>query len=434
MLHALASGDSCALVGVGSSGKSNVVRHLLRVEVREHHIGAIARASLVALADFQRINSDYSARSVGAVVLSGLVKSLRDHGGHLANQAELIDRLGRLWDANTDAASPERMWRALDEAVRALFERGVQHVFIVLDDFDHVIANAPPDAVNSLRALRDDYKARLAYITVTRRELQHLQRDGRYEDFIELATAKSLAIGPYRTDDALAMLNTLLTEWKFGPPVSEPEKQRVIDLSGGHAGLIRAVMQTKRDDPALDLSRPIAIEVWRENKYVIPVHALIFDSLSAGELADLNAIARGAAPARSLRTLEKKGLVRASVGAPGQLVIFSPLFADAVVQRADVGASPKQDKAHHTVRVGDAVLTLDEIEYRLLAYLKNRRGQAVPRTELFRQVSDLLATPEQRRRLGGSPDDRFDHYIEQLRKKVGPDRLIASPDGTYRLI
>lgn len=39
LFNLLCAGESCALVGVGSSGKSNIARHLTRLDVRQYYLG-----------------------------------------------------------------------------------------------------------------------------------------------------------------------------------------------------------------------------------------------------------------------------------------------------------------------------------------------------------------------------------------------------------
>ena len=50
-LKALAAGESCSLVGVGSCGKSNVARLVARYDVRAYHLGDLAQSTLGVLVD-----------------------------------------------------------------------------------------------------------------------------------------------------------------------------------------------------------------------------------------------------------------------------------------------------------------------------------------------------------------------------------------------
>ncbi|MEK7786897.1 MAG: hypothetical protein AAB658_15925, partial [Chloroflexota bacterium] len=47
VLSVLRGGESCALVGIGSSGKSNIARHLVRADVRLLHLGADAAQTII---------------------------------------------------------------------------------------------------------------------------------------------------------------------------------------------------------------------------------------------------------------------------------------------------------------------------------------------------------------------------------------------------
>jgi len=69
---------------------------------------------------------------------------------------------------------------------------------------------APAPVLKSLRALRDDFKRKIMFVTVTRRELEYLRDPVEVEDFLELvAPATTIAVGPYSETDARFMIQRL---------------------------------------------------------------------------------------------------------------------------------------------------------------------------------------------------------------------------------
>jgi two-component system phosphate regulon response regulator PhoB len=68
------------------------------------------------------------------------------------------------------------------------------------------------------------------------------------------------------------------------------------------------------------------------------------------------------------------------------------------------------DRAAHTVQVGDAILDLTPIEYRLLLLLAERRGRVQSRPQLLEQVWEAQSDIQTR---------TVDMHVQRLRSKLG---------------
>jgi len=343
--------------------------------------------------------------------------------------------LESLWEQAAKAAVPDKARRALEEGIASVLRAGISQVFVILDDFDHVVQKAPGPVLNSLRALRDNFKTRLMYITVTRCELAVLRNENEYQDFHELVCCETMPIGPYRESDAKVMMDRLVSRWGL-PPLSEAERQRLWEASGGHAGLLRTILWTARHDRQVDLLSPGLIQYLRGHKDVEPECEKIWESLEEDEKRELQALASQSGPLDlAVRPLERKSLIRRRL-LDGTFDIFSPILADFVQGglpggRVTIELMPELRQ----IRVeGRVVSDLDKVEYHLFAYLYQHRSQPVSRPDLIREMIDVEVD---RHHFSGRPEQRLDAYLAEMKRKIDTARqtyIIHEPDGSYRLI
>src|SRR3712207_9108115 len=91
IVRLLRSGESCALVGVGSSGKSNIARHLARPDVRTEYFGDEAAATLVIYLNCKPL-AQRAPHALYVHALDQTSRALEAHEGTLAKQREAVDR------------------------------------------------------------------------------------------------------------------------------------------------------------------------------------------------------------------------------------------------------------------------------------------------------------------------------------------------------
>ncbi len=104
LLNSLRGGESCSLIGVGSSGKSNLTRHLARLDVREHYLGEAARSMLAAYADCAKL-TDYTIRSLHGLILEAVSNAVQESSLEMAT---LHPKLESLWEQAAEAAVPDK--------------------------------------------------------------------------------------------------------------------------------------------------------------------------------------------------------------------------------------------------------------------------------------------------------------------------------------
>ncbi len=441
VVRLLRSGESCALVGVGSSGKSNIARHLARADVRQEYFGAEAAATVVAYlnckpfaqrapAEFYLYVLDQVGRALEAAVDAGALATVRP-------------ALADLWQAaQADPAGLAR--RNLDLGLGALVQAGALHILLVLDDCDDLFRYAPPVLFSDLRGLRDNYKVRVVYLTLTRREPGFLRDDTpEFEELFELLSSPghTLPVAPYVESDGLLMLRRLAA--RQAPPrnLSEPEARRLFDLSGGHAGLLKALFFATQYAPELAalVMSPTEWVRLADNADVEGECRKIWDSLEVEEQDDLRRLARQqAASADGLRRLERRGLARAHFNHAPE--VFSPVFEHclkAILGDTTDGAAATPPPAAavvflelgRQVRVeGQLVTNLLAPEYEVLRCLTVAAPESCERLTLI----EAMRLAEQHERAGrqhGDPLRRLDNYLRQLKAKLGPAGRRIQPAG-----
>jgi hypothetical protein len=439
------AGESCALVGVGSSGKSNIARHLARADVRREYFGAEAGRTLVVYLNCKPF-ARRAAHELYLHALDQVTRAVETHEGPLASQFASLETL---WQA-AQAEPAVLALRNLERAVALLVHSSAEHIVIALDDCDDLFAHCPPELFSDLRALRDNHKVRLAYMTLSRREPAFLRENTpEYEELFELVSAPghTLPVSPYVQSDGMLMLRRLAARQTPPRHMAEPEAGRLYELAGGHAGLLRSLFfatQFSADLAAASMSA----SAWQR----LGAHAdvegecrKIWDSLEPEEQADLERLIRRKPPTSDgLRRLEKRGLVRVHLNRPVE--IFSPIFEECLA--AMLGLMPGEraaDSAPANIEVefievgrqarvnGQLITSLLAPEYEILRCLAATSPEPCSLVQLI-DAMRLAEQAERSERAIGNPRRRLDEYIRQLKAKIGPAGYHIQPAGDgYRL-
>lgn len=248
----LNAGNSCALVGVGSVGKSNLIRHLLREDVRKFHLGGDAEAMRLIYIDPNNMleplptTSGVSAPGAWAgyeILTHRLYRHFHPLFAkmppHVAE--EFYEVYQNLLDGENPLATHVAL-RNFEHCVDLITAQGARLVF-VFDEFDAMLRELPVRFFRTLRGVRDDHKYDLMYMTVTRKALADLIAEHSYdydglEPFIELFSDSTRFITAFSERDARAMAQELAERLNIACPPGLQEL--IIRVSGGHAGLLRA--------------------------------------------------------------------------------------------------------------------------------------------------------------------------------------------------
>jgi hypothetical protein len=309
VLRATHAGDSVALLGLSGAGKSNVAGFIAHCALRagaspQHHY---------LLIDCNRLTSHTPAALFNAmrVVLAG-----KATGSMNGSQAQPVSSVA-LPLQNEDA------FHALEVALREAMP-ALGHLTFVLDRFD-VFAGADAALFNPLRALRDEHKYALSYVTTSRRP-----HDPRTE-LAELFFANTLWLGSLSEEDAL--WNVARYAQRFGVAWDEAITPLLLQVSGRYPSLLKACA----------------------------------DALAAGCEADAIALSQHPSVQRRVEEFWADGPSDADIEASG-------LARVALLMR---GKTPSTDAAQ---------ANLTAKEHLLLAYLQSRAGQVCEKDDIIRAV------------------------------------------------
>lgn len=406
LMPSLHAGESCQIIGVSGSGKSNLGRFLLRCDVQEHywhsdhlwpvlidtHSLGLSERSLeyeVYETMVHQIVEEIHRRELAPDAISwadGLhADLLHDHSAYLARRT-----LGRLC---TTLASAHH--------VRIIF---------VFDQFDRLWRSASPSLFLSLRHLRDELKYHVVYLVQTRNHLHHTRDDLlAVEDFAELFSAHCYGLGPYSARDAHTMLERLSA--RSGVHLDAYTVRTSLHASGGHASLLRAVYwalhqghtpgHTLEDLLTLPTVGDECDKVWQD--------------LTVDERHLAHHLATGHADihehAHALAGLRLKGLAHAEL---------SELMVPLLHRYAAHQIEPAQHGVHINARqrtvTRDGVplgRTLSPLEFNLLAYLASRSGEVCRRDEILNALYQEEALD--------TNDERLDTLVRRLRVALDDD-------------
>ncbi len=407
VLDLVAAGESCALVGIGSVGKSNLLRFLARDDVREHYLGSDAQEFLPIYVDANKALRR-SSWGLWELFLHQLVVALTERG---------IDEKisGQIDDLHKRATQRETRFLALRYLDRALAllcgQLGYRPVFF-LDELDSLAPDLNASAYAGLRALRDDHKYRVMYVLATRRPLEFFSADPADTEALgDLIAMNTLWMGPYNREDAEFMLHRL--QARYGTSLSSDRAKEVVRISGGHPGLLRAVFRVA-NDASMNESPDYLV-----NRGVHSECAAIWRSLTAQERRTLDRIASGLAVGsqsrEAMRNLTLKGLIGGAWAARGN--VFSSLFLDYVRQiKPFAGNRVQVDPGRQIVTVdGCEIADLTGLEFKLVQCLAERRGDVVSRDDLAAHLY-----PDDMRDGGNISDQAIDAVVKRARATIEP--------------
>ena len=258
ILSRVQSGDCCSVVGVGSVGKSNLLRHLLRKDVQHLHLGQEEADALKTvlidpnnMLDSLPLQLDPHQPSGWAgyeILMHRLYKSFYPLTGLNDDDKKAFVLAYDQLHNGSNALLPHISLRYLESALEKLFRqdnpvRRPQKICFVFDEFEEMLTQLPAKFFQALRGIRDDYKYQLTYITFTRRSLNHIVEESggsklALEPFVELFTDSTHYLGPYSDADATAMLDRLSERQNVN--FSPSFRRFLLKSTGGFAGLLRA--------------------------------------------------------------------------------------------------------------------------------------------------------------------------------------------------
>lgn len=404
MQHILA-GDSCMLIGIGSVGKSNLMRFLQRKDVQRERLDASGRKFLFVYLDKNKL-LELSPWGLMELMIYQIWMGL----SNVSADSAVLQRLEELHTRSGEVINRGLVLRYLERTIHLVCVQLDWHIVFLLDDFDALYNALPAHSLAALRALRDEYKYRLIYITAANTQLNSLREAAsKGEPFEELLVSKIVWLGPYGEKDAELVMQRLQN--RYQTMLNAKDSKELIVAAGGHPGLLRVLfslyMQGIRD-----------FSHWIDDERLLLECHLIWRSLTGDDqrlLSDLARTGKRQGVDKNLNQLRFKKVL----SGPWSTVngFFSSIFENYVLEKTPpIGAHFILDVKQRIILKDEiAIKGLTPLEYRFLEFLVMNRNKSCSRNELIEHMY-----PSDQSRGDAISDDALDATVKRVRKKVEP--------------
>jgi hypothetical protein len=312
------SADSFFVIGGASSGKTRLMDHMMRQDVQQLYLGDQFQKTWLIRVDLNRHHAkeDWNFYEL-------LISSMMLGCSQYENTSAIFEQLVDLDSKVLESRDFLRALRFFELAVHMLCKKNNINVCFLLDEFDEMYRMMPKEIFAQLRAVRDANKYQVCYGLFLRDLPDRLRSTADNESFYELLSHRMFGLGPLGYDDAMRALQQMEERREFPLPVKW--RDAFIGASGGHPGLLQALLSTRINHSKDNESMKDAKWVVKQEFITEECHK-IWGSLAEEEQAGLLEAARGnfaKLPPKVLKLLTAKGMLQKK--GPGYQV-FSPIF------------------------------------------------------------------------------------------------------------
>ena len=368
LLEIVRAGESASVIGVSGVGKSNLFSHLLDKHVQLRVLKEEAKQILFVHANFHYA-PDWSSRTIYSLILEKLEL--------LPGGAAIVPLHDALLNAGDDRLKVQRYFR---QALKQLLGDSSYRLVILFDQFDNFYRGASEWVFSNLRGLREEYKYRLSFLVFTRNLLPDLApTDSGREEFYELLAANIVGIRPYSQVDAHAAVERISARVNLPFP-DKRRLDRYYELSGGHAGLLRAIYLIDVREDIVNADNVIVNSCSHDN--IFEECNKLWGSLTAYEKKVLIYVVTQHSLAEDLAKVRKHLQMKGILGANND--IFSPVFAHYVCNQPQ----PWEESLYLEATTGRlwvggrSVAQLEPTPYMLLVELLENANNLVTHDEL----------------------------------------------------
>lgn len=293
----------------------------MKPEVQEHYLTTDASRYWLIRVDLNRLVKEESW-AFYELLLSSILLDLYNHEsiGNLNSEIAQLD---------SEVIQKRDLLLALrffEMAVNRLCQVYELKLCFLFDEFDEAYQTLPKEIFRQLRAVRDANKNRVSFGLFLRNLPELLRSPSDNESFYELLSRNLIGLGPYNRADTLRILEQIEARRQYR--LSPEMRERFIQASGGHAGILQGLLSAIMENPQ---SFPVADQAgsadWLSQQPSVREECRkIYEGLREEEQQGLRAFARGdlslIAPLTG-KSLMAKGVLRRDNGSTR---FFSPVF------------------------------------------------------------------------------------------------------------
>ncbi|HSJ52180.1 MAG TPA: winged helix-turn-helix domain-containing protein [Anaerolineae bacterium] len=417
IVQRIVDGDCAALVGISNTGKSSLLRALAREDVRRRLAPQEAGDYVFVYVDFN-LMLEATEQGFYELVLRHLIEALDVPGG----QAGYIGQAQAAYQTLVAPPTPFQISLSFREGITAVCQGTTHNLVLLFDEFDEPFEQIDGRVFLNLRALKDRYRQRLAFVTATNRRLSSIRRGRDVDEFVEMFQPFTRFLGPLERSDIEEVVDWVAAQEDY--TFDEQDRSFLDHQAGGHLGLLLSTCralgevtgQSVRDESQdwlihrqvreqLDRDLNVQSECWK-----------LWEELTEEQQDTLIALLGGEEDVdrQAVELLQARGLLQDE-----QTLLFSPVF-EAFVRRQRLSRRRREvgvrvDVESGSVWVdGQQVEALTDLEYRLLLLLYGRLGKICDKYQIVEAVwgEDYIDQVD---------DARIDKLLSRLRSKIEPD-------------
>lgn len=435
LLQFLYSLQCVEVVGFSNVGKSALMRLLAQPDVWIQELGEAGHDFLPVYIDCNHMLA-MSEHGFYELVL----RSLQESSAALADLEELQAAYATVISPASEFQVPLSFNRGLTAVLQAIHPK----LILLFDEFDEPFSHLDSRVFINLRALKDRYNTRLAYVTATEQPLAQRRAEDHCGEFCELFSHHIWHLAPLTRSDVERYVRRYMTA--FDIHFTAADIDFIYEWAGGHPRLLNGVCRVLED--AIEASGAAGADTtgrWELHEQVIRrlrqdeelaiECEKIWRKLSESEQAALVALAR---PDLNTHKDALARLLRQHIlfKVEGHYQAFCRLFTD-YVQRKTPPSTPvtrqlwvDADRGEVLVN-GRPVETLTNLEYRLVSLLFAQRDRIIDKYQIVTNVWGEEYIDE-------VDDARIEKLVSRVRQKIENDpstpRFLTTVRGRgYRL-
>lgn len=392
----LKEGNSCQIIGMPGSGRSNVLGFLsYNRAIREKHFGHLAKWFHFVMVDFSEVRNK-PLFEVTKLMFLELTDSLRER-----NMLEEYEKTSVIFKEALSFQDELVLFQGLKKAIDYLSIEKELTIIFLFERFETYISMLTADFFNNLRVLRSRAKYRFSVIFSLPRPLEDAIEPSLGADFYEFLAGHIVYLSLM---DQVGFAFRLEHFAKVSEKTIEPSLvEKILSFTAGHGKLTKVCLEKclQENKTAEEATKEfllsklsvqgVLIEIW---SFLLPDEQ---NALLQKELVPF---------------LEAVGLTKNGI-------IAIPLFAEYVTELAtkEQHAPLIYDDTTNTIKKGSQIISdyLTSAEFRLLRLLLTNKDRVVDREEIIAAVWQSTETTS------GVSEQAIDQLVFRLRKKIEPD-------------
>ncbi len=338
--------EAASVIGIGSVGKSNLIQHLTRADVKQTVLGSQADSTHVVVVDANMLgplpspslpdSQQFRVWAGFELIMHRIFLALYPFPQLPQEEAKrFYDAYQMLQDGNNPLFSYMGV-RYLELGLEYFLRKNLK-IVLIFDEFEELLRQMPPKFFQILRGLRDSHKSNFLYTTFSRSPIPVLvERYGLplldMEPFVELFTDNIIYVGPYNETDGRQMLASISR--RRDKTLPDLANALLLEATGRFAGLLRGGFNALAEANIVDWGTYNAervAEILIANQAVKTECASIWTGLNRSEQYVLKAVAKlhpytvSAETELAVSMLVQKRLLRVN-RTDKELVIEPPVF------------------------------------------------------------------------------------------------------------